>query len=430
MNASVEPLAEREIVDHFVLASNDPAHVFWLTSGLQAAGAVEATRIDAEALAQRIGVINPSIVFLDFTGEQGGAATEAASTIRASFPDLPIIALGAMSDAGSALAALRAGVRDFVDTQSPMEDALRITRDVLANLGDVVVRRGKLTVLLGARIGIGVSTLAANLAYRLQIQNRDHAEHEARAQRRRHTDHPVALLDLGLPAHDSTLHLNTRCEFDFVDAVRNVRRIDQTFVHTALSRHESGLALLSLPFDLGAMREVSFAGAIGLVNRFRAFFDQQIVDLGGFSNTAFTAHLARAADEVWLVCDQGVASIVSAVALLDELKGLDVDIGAIRLIVNKFDPGLSLTPEQVAHRLELPLAAVVPARAVPLGRAINQGTLLAEQAERDPYVRALDALIGRLEPEPMSSPIEHAGLGARLPLGRFLSSSRKRVSSR
>jgi pilus assembly protein CpaE len=425
MNARAEPLAERDVVDHFVLASNDAAHVFWLSNSLQGAGAVEPSALDPAAVVQMIGVINPSIVFLDFTGEQAAAAGEAAAGIRAVYPEMPIVALGAMTDANSALAALRAGVRDFVDAKGAGTDALRITRDVLANLSDVVTRRGKLTVLLGARIGVGVSTLAANLAYMLQSHQKSQSPRESEPPRRRHSDHPVALLDLGLPANDGTLHLNTRCDFNFVDAVRNVRRVDQTFVHTALSRHSSGLALMTLPFDLAEMREVSFSGAIGLVNRLRSFFDQQVVDLGGFSNSEFTAHMARAADEVWLVCDQGVASIVSAAALLDELKGLDVDISSIRLVINKFDPGFSLTPEQVAERLQVPLMAVIPARAVPLGRAINQGKLLAESAERDPYVRALDGLLEQLLPDDDARVAHRAGIGARLHLSRFLSPSKK-----
>jgi pilus assembly protein CpaE len=446
MNARIQPLTEREIVDHFVFASDDAGHLFWLGETLHSVGAVQTAALDATALIQQIGVINPSIVFLDFTGVQAARASEATAAVRASFPELPIVALGAMSDAGSALAALRAGVRDFVDVGGAAADALQVTRDVLSNLPAPITRRGKLTVILGARIGLGVSTLAANLSVLLQNQGDGH---ESRPEPKQGSGlahgvngtatrgggaagaagtpgaSAVALLDLGLPANDGTLYLNTRCQFNFVDAVRNLRRFDQTFVHTALSRHASGLALMTLPFDLAEMREVSYSGAIGLVNRLRSFFDQQVVDLGGFSNGDFTAQMARAADEVWLVCDQSVASIVSAVALLEELRLHEVDTAAIRLIVNKFDVALDLAAEQIAERLQLPLTAVLPARAVAIGRAVNQGKLLAESAERDPYVRALEGLVARLQPEE-DVRVSRAGLGARLNLGRLLSVSKKR----
>jgi pilus assembly protein CpaE len=68
----------------------------------------------------------------------------------------------------------------------------------------------------------------------------------------------------------------------------------------------------------------------------------------------------------------------------------------VQLVVSKFDPSLHFGAEQIASRLGLPLLSVLPARAQALGRAVNQGRLLAEVAERDPYVRALDPLVAKL----------------------------------
>ncbi len=190
--------------------------------------------------------------------------------------------------------------------------------------------------------------------------------------------------------------LNTRSDFHFVEAVRNLRRFDQTFVHTALSHHTSGLAFTTLPPNLADMREISYSSSISLLNRLRAFFDQQIIDLGGFSNIEFIAHVVRASDEAWLVCDQGVASIVSAVGVLEALRDAGTDTTNVRLIVNKFDLDLGLAAAQIAERPEIPLVASLPDRRVALGQTANQGLLLADAAARDPYVRALEPLIERL----------------------------------
>jgi pilus assembly protein CpaE len=228
-----------------------------------------------------------------------------------------------------------------------------------------------------------------------------------------------------LPAGDGTLLLNTRSEFNFVEAVRNLRRFDQTFVHTALSRHASGLALSSLPTNLADMREVSYSSSVSLVNRLRAFFDQQIIDLGGFSNSEFIAHVVQSADETWLLCDQGVASIVSAVGVLDSLREEGVDIANVRLIVNKFEPDLGLTAGQIAQRLDIPLLATLPERRVPLGQAVNQGQLLIDQAPRDPYVRALEPLVTKLG-GPALVPTDKQGKSALGALKRFIPTSNKR----
>lgn len=372
---------ERASVEHFVFASSDPNNIRWLADALAQTGVLEPTPYDAAALSQRIAALRPSIVFVDFSGGLNDLATRAVHTARAVAPHLPIVAVGKLAEPEGAIAALRAGVRDFIDVAASPLDATRIAREALENVARSATRHGRLTVLLGARIGVGVSTFAAHLGVALQKRARQ-----------------AALVDLGLPAGDSMLYLDTRSEFDFAEAVRNLRRFDDTFVHTALARHASGLALTTLSPDLSTLRSVSYASSVALLARLRAFFDQQIVDLGGFSNHEFVAQVAQAADEVWLVCDPAIASVVSAVDLLRELAAFDLDTGRIGIVVTKYDARLGLTAEQIAARLALPLIATLPSRRVPLAQAANQGKLLAQTNERDPYVRAIDALAQRLAP--------------------------------
>lgn len=408
MNARTYSLAEPAVTDHFVCASSLAEHVHWLSQSLVAAGAVEGVPLDGAALSQRIGVLNPALVFIDFSGDCAAASTVVAA-VRAAHPGVPVVALGSLAQPEGALAALRAGVRDFVDFSAPADEALRITRVLLDNVGEPANRHGKVTALLGARAGMGVSTLAANLSVLMQRRPADPAR-------------TAALLDLGLPAGDGALFLNTRCEFHFVDAVHNLRRIDRTFVNTALTRHQSGVALTTLPPDLGGLRDVSYASCVGLLNRLRAFFDQQVVDLGGFSNREFVAQIAASADEAWLVCDQGVASIVSAADLLSGLRDAGIDTDRVQLVVNQYDPALDLTPSQIAERLGLSVIGTLPSRRVSISRAANQGRLIVDMAERDPYVRALESLAARL-PGVSSVSRSASGLSA---LKRFIQPSFKR----
>lgn len=412
MNARTLSLADPAITDYFVCASAHGEHTRWLAQTLVAAGAVEASPLEPVLLTQRIAVLNPALVFIDFSGSHTVAASTAAVAVRAAYPGLPVVALGSLSEPESALAALRAGVRDFVDFSAPTEEALRVTRGLLDNLEEPTNRNGKMAVLLGARAGMGVSTLAANLSVLLQ---RHSAEQSLQ----------TALVDLGLPAGDCAMFLNTRCELHFVEAVRNLRRFDRTFVNTALARHVSGVALTTLPPNLADLRDVSYSSSVSLLNRLRAFFDHQIVDLGGFSNREFISQVANQGDEVWLVCDQGVASVVSAVELLDGLSEVGASLDRVGLVVNQYDPAIGLLPTQIAERLKLPLVATLPARRVPIGHAANQGKLIVEASERDPYVRALHLLVERLATGTSTITARRvtSGLSA---LKRFIQSTSKR----
>lgn len=407
MNARTYGSGERTMADSFVFASSSEAHASWIAQTLGAVGRLQTVAPDPAQVVQQISLHMPALLLVDFSGGHGALASAVAAAAHAAFPGLQVIAVGTLAEPESALAALRAGVRDFVDIDASSEDAQRTVRQVLDNLVEPVSRHGRLTVLVGARAGMGVTTLATGLAALL-------------ARRGAPYNRQTALLDLGLPAGDGALLLNVEGGVHFVEAVRNLRRFDQTFVHTALAHHASGLALTTLPADLAGLREISYQSAVALLARLRAFFDQQLVDLGGFTNGEFVAQVVQAADETWLVCDQCVASIVAAARLLDTLREGGVDPANVRLVVNQFDAALDPNAAQIAGRLGIGLLTVLPARRVALCQAANRGQLLADTAPRDPYVRALEALATRLD-----------GVDARAPkkldaLRRFLPPSTKR----
>jgi pilus assembly protein CpaE len=388
-------------------ASAHPSRIAKLSSLLAATGKVLPASLDQAQLMKQIAEVSPALLFIDFDADVDAAAL--AEAAHRQHPALPVIALGSESTGEIALAAMRAGARDLIDIEPrgaapeaaqmaamrALERVSRLLAEPVAS--DTPARRGKLIALLGARAGAGVSTFAANLAVLLQKRLAKQGK-------------GAALLDLGLPAGDSTLLLDTRCELHFHDAVRNLRRFDQTFVSTAFARHASGLALMTLPADLAEMRTISYAAAVQTLDRLRAFFDYQIVDLGGFSNMEFVSHVVNAADTVWLVCDANVASAVSAASLCASLESMHDEAAAAdyrkpELIVTKFDPTGHLAAEALASRLNLALTAVLPARAQTLMRAVNQGLLLGESMPKDPYVRAIDTIAAQLAGDADAAPM-------------------------
>jgi pilus assembly protein CpaE len=424
-NASTASASAATAELQFLCASAQPPRVARLASALAATGKVLPASMDSDQLMQQIAATNPALLFIDFDAPAEAAVL--TQTVRRAYPSLAVVALGSEAAGDIALTAMRAGARDLLDIEprgaTPEATQIAALRaiEMVSRLmtepvnGDTPARRGKLIVLLGARAGAGVSTLAANLSVQLQ---------KKLAKR----DEVAALLDLGLPAADSTLLLDTPTELHFHDAVRNLRRFDQTFVHTAFARHSSGLALMTLPADLAEMRTISYAAAVKTLDRLRAFFDYQIVDLGGFSNLEFVSHVVDAADTVWLVCDANVASAVSAASLCTALEAAQnaaardaaVSRRKPELVVTKYDPTGHLAAETLASRLSLALAAVLPERAQSLMRAINQGQLLSEAQPKDPYARAVEALAAQLagESELATGDAMRAGL-ARLS-ARFL----------
>ncbi|MGQ3058874.1 MAG: AAA family ATPase, partial [Nevskia sp.] len=261
----------------YLYASDNGEHTGWLNAALGHLGQVTVVTLDEAALGERIATAQPRTLFLDFSGAQALRSTRLATALRRDWPELLLIGTGHANETNTTLAALRAGVDDFLDLDGP-------TTEVLAVLQDLMARRqgqrspqvkGRSIALLGARVGLGVSTLACNLAAMLQEQR---AAALARVPGRVVHRQGVALLDLGLPARDALLYLGLKSEFSFVDGVHNLHRLDPTLLQTALVQHASGAAVLPLPASLAQIREISHAESVSLVQRLTDFFDVQIAD--------------------------------------------------------------------------------------------------------------------------------------------------------
>ncbi|VVE19664.1 Flp pilus assembly ATPase [Pandoraea iniqua] len=440
MNAPTRILDTMTELHRFLFCSAHAGHGQWLSAALREEGVLLQEAGRPAQLQQRIGDLDPQVVLLDFSGEPTGhadepadggiaQAAELAQMLKRVAPKLPLVAVGSMVRADGMKAAIRAGVHDFIDMHSTHEEALDVIRRVIDQTpppsASAPTRHGRFVVLLGARIGVGCSTLAAHLSQlsqELAVGTPSNKPVKAPAGKDDKFDASllghVALLDLGLPSGDGLLYLNTQSQFSFAEAVQNLRRFDETLVHTAVSHASSGLAVLPLPLDLGDMRSVAAADALALTDRLRSFFDLIVADLGGFSNPSFVSSLVRAADEVWLVVDQSVGAIVSLASLLRDLEEKSVERSHLHLVLNRYDPRYGMAADQIAKRFDVPLLATLPDRPLAMLSATNQGKLILDTARSDPYVRALQPLAERL------LAAQHAGAAAHRQasgwLGRFI----------
>ncbi|MFY0080222.1 hypothetical protein ABTQ07_21265, partial [Acinetobacter baumannii] len=77
-----------------------------------------------DGIVERIGPANPGIVFLHCSAEHAQASTRLGQQLARLFPNLPLVALGEAQEPELMLAALRAGVKDFVDMRSPAANAI------------------------------------------------------------------------------------------------------------------------------------------------------------------------------------------------------------------------------------------------------------------------------------------------------------------
>ncbi|WP_312529808.1 pilus assembly protein CpaE [Comamonas sp.] len=350
-------------------------------------------------VAEQVQQLQPQAVLVQFDCANVEASTALVSQLQQAFPHIPRVAIGHAQDAECLLAALRAGVQDFLDLDAPLEPAQRVVSQLLARPAAVDHRRADaapITALLSARAGLGCSLLASHLAWHLQeglsparTGKAAAAPHHAADAQSLHT----LLLDMGASGGDCAIYLNTPGEFSLADALSQQRRLDKRMAASALSHHPSGLRLLSMPRHAA----LPAAGEIdALVQRLGQYFEHLVLDLGADTPLPVMAEVLPQADQIWLVCDQSVASVVWTAELLQQLQAIGIAPERIELIVNRHDSRLELAAAHMAAQLQLPLLASIPERRRPLMQEVNRGQLLQAQRRSEPYVKAVGRLAGKL----------------------------------
>ncbi|WP_236844473.1 pilus assembly protein CpaE [Bordetella sp. 15P40C-2] len=381
-----------------------------LAQALDGLGALIREAPSTENVARVIAQSRPRLLFLDFACDRGDTdkwtrAAELARTLAQIAPDVPRIAVGSLSRPEGAIAALRAGVADFVDPLAAPQE-VRDAAECLLKTSSSADRAGKTcrdVLLLGARPGVGVSTLAAHLSALVQASHTQ-ASRKLKSDGAQAGDPPAAttlhsstaLLDLGWPIGDAQLYVNVTGGFDFAEAVRNLQRLDATLLSSAMPHTSDGLSVMALPPDPMQMNPLSQTDSLGVFKRLQQHFETIVTDAGGFPNLEFVASLARATQHIWIVTDQSVSALVSLATLLEELERHHIARDALKLVVNRYDERYGMTAQQIADRFGIALQTVLPDRSLALMKCMNQGRLLHLDAERDPYVRGVRALATQL----------------------------------
>ncbi|MCX5592050.1 pilus assembly protein CpaF [Alcaligenes endophyticus] len=303
------------------------------------------------------------------------------------------VAIGCSDSAQIVLDALRAGVHEFIDLSQPdriASELLRITEQG-SQASQPMVRNYPHVMLLGARAGIGTSSLAASLAYLVQVHINQHAPRAHGEISNLPLHERACLVDLGWPIGNASLYLTLSGDFTFIQAASERHRLDNTMLSAALAQHPSGLNALSLPSDPYSLQQLNIADAVSLCAYLRSTMASVVIDGGGFPNERVLQELEAPEDELLVLVDQSLSSLVALSDLLARRAEQSLTKRP-KLIVNQYDSRYGLAAEAIAKRFDLELLAVLPDRRMEHLRSASMGQLLVQAREKDSYSRAVQAL--------------------------------------
>ncbi len=157
-----------------------------------------------------------------------GSLPRDLGALKRQFPGAGVVVLAKTLDPNGMLDAMRLGITEWLAEPigaTDLDAAIqRVTRSAVAtNI------RGKSIAVVGAKGGVGSTTIAVNLATALRAATRE----------------SVLLVDLHMAQGDGAVFLGVEPRFSVLDAIENIHRLDDTYFRGLVTPTPAGIGLLA-----------------------------------------------------------------------------------------------------------------------------------------------------------------------------------------
>jgi pilus assembly protein CpaE len=222
---------------------------------------------------------------------------------------------------------------------------------------------GRVISVVGAKGGVGSSTVAHNLSWALATG----------------LEMATIVADFDLGFGTAGLDYNQDPPQGVAEAVFAPERVDATLIDRLLSKCGDNLHLLAAPATLDRLYDFSESSFDSVVDTMRAAAPWIVLDIPHIWN-GWTRRMLIASDEVVVVAGPDLANLRNAKNIIDNIRSARPHDHPARLIINGV--GMAKRPEisvaDFAKTVEAEPFAVIPHDAKLFGAASNNGQMVAE----------------------------------------------------
>lgn len=258
--------------------------------------------------------------------------------------------------------ALRLGAKEFftqpIDREEVKKALVKIKGQKEGKKGDSdSAKKGKIINVIGSKGGVGTTTVAVNLAVSLLELEESPS---------------VALVDLKSVFGEVHVNLNIEPAFSWLEIIKNISRLDMTYLMSILYRHSSGIYVLPSPVEL-TDQTVSPQPLATLLKFMQTIFDFIVID-SGQSLDQISQAITKISDKVFLVSVLNLPSIINLKKFLDAFKRLGYpDEDDIDIIANRFHRNSDISLKDAEESLKKKILWSIPNAYKISMSAINQG---------------------------------------------------------
>ena len=365
-----------------ILVVDDDPVIIQITAKTLMAGGYEVFKaVSGPEALQRIDDIRPDLVILDvMMPEMNGYEVCRRLRNTATTARLPIMMLTAQESVEEKVRGFEAGADDYMTKPfQPPELQARVKvllRRALTTGAGAAQLAGKIIAAFSLRGGVGVSSLAANLATGLaQLWNC-----------------PTVLVDLSLMAGHSALMLNLAQRNTWADLARlPIEDVDAEMVNALLLPHGSGAFLLAAPRRPEDSELVTGERVTHVLNILREQYRYIVLDLPHDFRETTLAGLDLA-QEILTVMSSDLASVLAMSSTQDVFETLNYPRDIVKLVLNQTFERNALGQKVMEDALKRRCNLVIP-YAPEMVQAINVGKPLVLSAPTSPVGTVLEDFI-------------------------------------
>lgn len=286
-----------------------------------------------------------------------------------------VLVIGAVNDITLYRQLVARGVSEYL---VPPFQPLSIIRSISALFADPDAPFvGKQISVVGAKGGVGASTIAHNLAWAL-------AEN---------THVNTTLVDLDLSFGTTALDFNQDTPQTIADALLAPERADNAVIERLLTRATERLSLFTAPANINQIIDIPDESYAMVIESVRRNVPYMVLDLP-HTWSHWVRNTLIASDEVIIVCQPDLASLRNGKNMIDQLKGHRVNDHAPRLVLNMC--GVPKRPEipmkDFAAAIGVDPDIIVPFEPEVFGMAANNGQMISETSPAAKSSIAIDQL--------------------------------------
>ena len=321
----------------------------------------------------------PNVIVIETSGARSGLVEHLDGLAGVCDAGTKVIVVGHVNDVVLYRDLIRRGVSEYLIAPVDVLGLVAAISELFSSPGAEPV--GRTIAVVGAKGGVGASTLAHNIAWTVS----------------RDFETSTVIVDLDIPFGTTGLNFNQDPPQGIAEAVFAPERLDATMIDRLLSKCSDRLSLLAAPAMLDRTIDLAEPAFDGVVDILRATVPCIVLDVPHLW-TAWSRRVIQGADEIVIVAAPELASLRNAKNLADALKGSRPNDKAPRIVLNGV--GAPKRPEiaaaEFAKALDLPVAVSIPYDPALFGTAANNGQMLAEVQASGKVAEALLALVGGL----------------------------------